>query len=73
MSESLLVTLTLRSCPADDSQAVYLTSVGGGVFGNDPSWICDAIQRALDLFRAHPLDVYLVHFRGIAREYTALV
>ena len=47
---------------------VYLTSVGGGVFGNKQEWIANAIARAI----AHvsqtidfELHVYLVHYRDI--------
>lgn len=55
-------------------QDVYLTCLGGGVFGNPPEWIADAIAGALSKYRAHPLNVRLVHFyRGtIAPEYAAL-
>lgn len=41
---------------------VYLTLLGGGVFGNHDDWIFSAIQRALDLFRYTPLDVALVSY-----------
>ena len=47
---------------------VYLTSVGGGVFGNKQEWIANAIARAI----AHvsqlidfELQVYLVHYRDL--------
>jgi hypothetical protein len=42
---------------------IYLTLLGGGVFGNHDDWIFSAIQRALDLFRHIPLDVALVSYR----------
>ncbi len=42
---------------------VYLTLLGGGVFGNHDDWIFAAIQRALDLFRHTPLDVAIVSYR----------
>lgn len=38
-----------------------LTKVGGGVFGNSPQWIVNAINKALCKFASHPLDVYLLH------------
>jgi hypothetical protein len=41
---------------------VFLTLVGGGVFGNEPAWITDAIGAALDAHAAAPLDVFLVHY-----------
>lgn len=42
-------------------RAVQLTKVGGGVFGNSPEWIANAINKALRKFAAYPLDVYLLH------------
>lgn len=41
---------------------VYLTSLGGGAFGNRSEWIRDALVSALDAFRDAPLDVYMVHY-----------
>ena len=41
---------------------MYLTALGGGAFGNPTEWIAEAMQRALDLHRDAPLDVYLVHY-----------
>lgn len=41
---------------------VFLTLVGGGVFGNQPSWIFDAIQRALDTVADAGLDVAIVSY-----------
>jgi hypothetical protein len=32
-------------------EVVYLTLLGGGVFGNHPGWIVDAISRALEKVR----------------------
>ena len=42
---------------------VYLTLLGGGVFGNDEDWIFAAIMRALELFAHVPLDVAIVSYR----------
>jgi hypothetical protein len=41
---------------------VYLTLIGGGVFGNLNSWIFAAIQRAITLFSDTPLDVAIVSY-----------
>lgn len=41
---------------------VFLTLLGGGVFGNKKEWILSAIQRALDLFRGWPLDIKIVSY-----------
>ena len=41
---------------------VYLTLVGGGVFGNNINWIIDAIERSLIKFKNTPLDVSIVSY-----------
>jgi hypothetical protein len=45
------------------NRKLYLTLVGGGVFGNEPAWILSAIQRAAIIFSKHPLDVHIVSHR----------
>ncbi len=45
------------------NRTVYLTLVGGGVFGNHESWIVDAIDRALRCVADAGLDVAVVSFR----------
>jgi hypothetical protein len=44
------------------SNVVLLTSLGGGAFGNDESWIGAAMERALRLMSGHDLEVRLVSF-----------
>lgn len=44
------------------SNIVLLTRLGGGAFGNDDTWIDEAMRRALGLFRDRPLDVRLVSY-----------
>lgn len=41
---------------------VFLTLVGGGVFGNDSDWIIAAIRRAVELFSGMGLDVVIVSY-----------
>ena len=41
---------------------VFLTLVGGGVFGNPSLWIFEAIEKACMKFRNTPLDVRIVAF-----------
>lgn len=48
---------------------VYLTKVGGGVFGNPDEWIAAAICRALQIYQNYPLDVVLVHYGRICDFY----
>lgn len=51
---------------------VYLTLVGGGVFGNDVDWIVAAIRRAVSLFPDSGLDVAIVSYGGSNRDIQAL-
>jgi hypothetical protein len=44
------------------SKKVFLTFVGGGAFGNPATWIVDAMQRALELYRIFELDVAIVSY-----------
>lgn len=44
------------------SPIVYLTMVGGGVFGNQSEWIISSIQKALDKFNDVPLDIRIVSY-----------
>jgi len=48
---------------------VFLTKVGGGVFGNRDEWISDAIKRSLVKFKSEPIDVSLVHYGAEERHY----
>lgn len=56
--------LAAAACMARDRNErvrVFLTPVGGGLLGNRVKWIASAIERALTLHQAAPLDVHLVH------------
>ena len=41
---------------------VFLTQLGGGVFGNRAEWILRSMRRSLERFRNHRLEVRLVSF-----------
>ena len=47
------------------STIVLLTTVGGGAFGNDMTWILDAIQRALGVVEYAGLDIRIVGHRDV--------
>jgi hypothetical protein len=49
---------------------VFLTFLGGGVFGNDMRWICDSIGRAMAVVAAHgaPVEVLIAHYREIDQD-----
>ena len=44
------------------SPKLYLTLLGGGVFGNADAWIMQAIHRAAERYRAYALDVAIVSY-----------
>jgi hypothetical protein len=52
---------------------VYLTLVGGGVFGNDLEWICSAIERAVLKYGDYELDVKIVNYGAVSGEVLGLV
>lgn len=60
---------------------VYLTSVGGGAFGNKIGWIHEAIKEMLVRFHFLPIDVFLVQYmrsagkmsQNLQKEVTALL
>lgn len=50
------------------SCTVLLTMLGGGAFGNDTQWICDAIKQALLAVKGAGLDVVLVSYGSPSTE-----
>ena len=51
---------------------VFLTSIGGGAFGNPPEWITAAMDRAFSLAKDYGLDVRLVKRSRRSRDTTQL-
>ncbi len=49
----------------------FLTKVGGGVFGNDPKWICTAINKGAKVIKdaKFPLDIRITHYGQIESAY----
>ncbi len=68
---------TLRSAALATARSgnptVFLTMLGGGVFGNDTAWIVDAIDRACTVAADMPLDVAVVSFRRSSPAVAELV
>lgn len=52
----------LQSFKKTGNKRLFLTLVGGGVFGNKSEWIFDAIGLALSRFAKVPLDVKIVSY-----------
>jgi len=57
--ESTICTGILNSMKTGNSK-VYLTLIGGGAFGNERTWIINAIKRSLELYQHIDLDVVIV-------------
>ena len=45
-----------------ESNKLYLTLLGGGVFGNRDQWIMDAIQRTARAYNEYDLQVQIVSY-----------
>jgi len=70
LSSAYEATLSVATILARQRQSrvkVFLTSVGGGAFGNRSTWIVHALTRALQAHAAEPLDVYLVHYMTVVK------
>jgi hypothetical protein len=63
-------TLNLRR---GGSSRVFLTLLGGGVFGNEEAWIFDAIARAVETAAREPLDVRIVSYRDPSPQFREFV
>ena len=55
------------------SNTVLLTRVGGGVFGNAPSWIDRAIERALRVVEHAGLDIRIVGHRDVGPDIQGII
>eukprot|EP00443_Scrippsiella_acuminata_P038053 CAMPEP_0115186382 /NCGR_PEP_ID=MMETSP0270-20121206/9952_1 /TAXON_ID=71861 /ORGANISM="Scrippsiella trochoidea, Strain CCMP3099" /LENGTH=359 /DNA_ID=CAMNT_0002599503 /DNA_START=69 /DNA_END=1148 /DNA_ORIENTATION=- len=55
------------------ARKVFLTALGGGVFGNDMAWVGDAMRGAFTKFRDVGLEIYLVSYGGPTREFRQVV
>jgi len=58
----------LNNYQKTNNNKVFLTLVGGGVFGNKIEWILGAIEKALIKFKQTPLDVMIVSY-GSSNKY----
>ncbi|MGI9125749.1 MAG: hypothetical protein ACR2JM_13510 [Mycobacterium sp.] len=70
--ENLLLA-AVEQADAGGSNKVLLTTIGGGVFGNDPVWIHDAIARAFEIVRDAGLDIAIVCHGRVSSAVSALV
>lgn len=61
------------SAAVSGNRSVYLTLLGGGVFGNDGDWIYEAIERAMKAVGPAGLDVAIVSYGSSKPGVAALV
>lgn len=54
----------LKNFERTGNNKVYLTLVGGGVFGNPFDWIYAAIEKSVLKFKHTPLDIKIVSYGG---------
>ena len=67
--------LNHQDVASEGSRNVYLTMLGGGVFGNDPEWIGGAIGRAIAKASARCADINVVvcHYRSVKPELVSII
>lgn len=65
--EATLCAAILNSINTGNNR-IYLTLLGGGVFGNETDWILNGLKRALKLYEHWNLDVAIVSY-GSSRSY----
>eukprot|EP00729_Bicosta_minor_P013073 gene13073-33652_t len=63
--EATLRAAAIEQAEGSGSGKVYLTFIGGGVFGNDQGWIQAAIARACRKLKNYPLQVVVCHYRAV--------
>ena len=66
--EATLLAAVLDAEEGAGSGRVWLTFLGGGAFGNEKTWIADAIARALALVGDRALDVRIAHHRKLDED-----
>lgn len=64
---------TLINWNKTGSKRLFLTLLGGGAFGNDTSWIMEAINKALMQFNKFPLEVYIVSYGKLNPAVSTLI
>jgi hypothetical protein len=52
---------------------VYLTTLGGGAFGNKLEWILCAMRRSIEIYREYGLDIEIVSYESSDRHVEQLL
>jgi len=64
---------TLCAGILNGDERIYLTLVGGGVFGNELEWISSAIERACLKYSEYALEIKIVNYGSTPKEVLRLV
>lgn len=73
--ESTLLVAAIVAYREGKRKTLFLTKVGGGVFGNADSWIAKSIEKACKKYRDVPVDVKVVHYgstSGPSNRYSSI-
>ena len=72
---TLWAAMTTTAPPDGSNRVLYLTFLGGGVFGNRPEWVAEAIGRAIAIAYLNdvPIDIIICHFRKINNRMKDLI
>ena len=71
--EGTLLAAAIEKAKGTGTGRVWLTFIGGGVFGNRHSWIKSAIETALGRTKNLGLEVKICHFRELQAPYKNIV
>ncbi|MFT4538540.1 MAG: hypothetical protein ACI841_003815 [Planctomycetota bacterium] len=71
--EATLWAAAVNAAREHGTNKVWLTFIGGGVFGNDFEWIADAIGRAIGQVSGIDLDIRIAHYRNINSELEVMI
>ena len=55
------------------SNKVFLTQLGGGAFGNESSWIYNAMTRAFSIYKDYDLDIRIVSYGSVDQELERMI
>ena len=55
------------------SNKVFLTQLGGGAFGNESSWIYNAMTRAFSIYKDYDLDIRIVSYGSVDQELERII
>ena len=55
------------------SNKVFLTQLGGGAFGNESSWIYNAMTRAFSIYKDYDLDIRIVSYGSVDEDLERII